>query len=119
MNILFCDDNFLMREIIKKIFSIRKDQLEVAVDGHDAFEKIQAKPNFFDVLVTDYVMPGLSGMELIEKLRALNLPLKMIMVTGYSDDVDRAALDRLQLNGFLKKPFTEDAFLDCVKNVGG
>ena len=74
-----------MREIIKKIFSIRKEQVEIAVDGQDAFEKIQANPNFFDVLVTDYMMPRLSGTELIERLRELNLPLKMVMVTGYSD----------------------------------
>lgn len=118
MKILICDDNFLIREIVKAMFSVRKHQVEIAIDGQDALEKIQAKPNFFDVLITDYIMPRLSGAELVERLRALNLSLKTIMITGYSDHMDDGTLDRLRLNGFLKKPFTENELLDCVNTLG-
>jgi len=116
MNILLCDDDHLIREIIVAMLHIGRHQVEVAYDGQDALEKIQAKS--FDVLITDFILPRFSGIELIEKVRGMNIPLKVILITGFPDEVDRVALDRLQPNAYFIKPFNLIKLLDCVKTLG-
>ena len=118
MNILVCDDDELIREIVALMLRNGRHQVEIAIDGQDALEKIQSNPNSFDALVTDFKMPRLSGVELVERLREMKNPLKVIMITGYSDEVKKGALDRLGLNGFLKKPFKMPELLDCVNALG-
>jgi len=115
MKIIFCDDDHLFRTIGEAILRMGMHDVEIAYDGQDALEKIQA--NSFDVLVTDYKMPRLTGGELVEKLRELNIPIKVIMITGYPNEIEKAAMDRLRLNGFLKKPFKAAALLECVHNL--
>lgn len=116
MKILVCDDDNLMREVVAVILLIGNHQVEIAYDGQEALEKIQA--NSFDVLITDHKMPRLSGIKLIEHLREMKNPVKVIMMTAYSDEIDMEALDELRLNGFFKKPFNSIDLLDCVKNLG-
>ena len=73
--------------------------------------------NSFDLLITDNRMPRLSGIELVEKLRALNVPIKVSMASGFETQSSAGVRKRLELNGVLQKPFTKAELLDCVKNL--
>jgi DNA-binding NarL/FixJ family response regulator len=60
-------------------------------------------------VLTDVVMPGLSGVTLVERLRSLRPGLKVLFMSGYTD---RQIVDSTTLNaaaGFIHKPFTPDA----------
>lgn len=114
MKILVCDDDPLMRHIISKILNTGGHQVELTWGGHEALEIIQANPNSFHVLITDNNMPRMTGIELIEKIRALGVRMKMIMTIGNSAHLDTEVQERLRLDGILSKLFTKNELLDCV-----
>ncbi|MEI8340170.1 MAG: response regulator [Verrucomicrobiota bacterium] len=118
MKILVCDDNSAVKMIISSVLESLGRQLEFACDGQDALEKIQAAPNSFDLLITDILMPRLTGIELVEKIRALNLPMKVIMITGFPTELNTEVRDRPKVDGFLIKPFKATDLLACLKKIG-
>ena len=118
MKILVCDDDPPMRNIVTMVLKSLGHEMDVACDGQEAFEKIRAAPNFFDVLIADNLMPRLTGIELVAKLRALNIPIKVIMITGFPKQLNPEVRDRLRVDGLLFKPFRPAELLDCVKNLG-
>ena len=89
-------------------------EVTLSCDGQDALEKIQA--NTFDVLITDNKMPRLSGVQLIEILREMNNPLKIIMITGFASQLN--AEKKPLFDGLLIKPFRAKDILECLRNLG-
>jgi len=110
MKILVCDDEPEVNLFLLMVLEPEGYEVETAFDGQDALEKILATPNSFDVLITDNRMPRLTGVELIHELRALNLSLKIIMMTGFELENE----EKRNLDGFLMKPFGASALLDCL-----
>jgi CheY-like chemotaxis protein len=78
--------------------------IEVARDGQEAFARLLREPRI-DLLVTDVHMPGLSGVELVERIRAeptlVSLPVVAISSAG---EAEQEALSRLGVSLFLRKP---------------
>lgn len=93
-------------------------QVETAVDGQDALEIINKHPASFDVLITDNGMPRVTGIQLVEKIRGLNLPVKVIMASMFCPPLDAETAERLRLDGLLKKPYTAKDLSDCLENLG-
>ena len=116
MKILVCDDERVVSMFVSLILEPEGCQVVTAFDGQDALEKIQADPVSFDVLITDYRMPRLNGMELIETLRAKNIRLKIMMMTGFVRQLD--AMDQEPLfDKLLAKPFRAEQLLDCFHDL--
>jgi two-component system cell cycle sensor histidine kinase/response regulator CckA len=118
MKILVCDDEHLVRVIVSTILESAGHQVETACDGQEALENIRAHPNSYDLLIADNIMPRLNGVELVENVRASNIQVKVVMITGFPNQVNAGTRDRLRLNGFLNKPFKPDELLDCVNQLG-
>ena len=55
--------------------------------GRKAFDKFSAHPDNFDVLITDFTMPRMTGLELIKQVKAIRPALPAILHTGYADQV--------------------------------
>jgi len=117
MHIIVCEDDQLVRKIVSSVLELGGHRVENACDGQEAFEKIQANPGAFDLLVADNLMPRLSGLELVEKLRGLHFTLKTVMVTGFATNLDVAEQERLQISGSIKKPFKPKELLECVNSL--
>jgi FixJ family two-component response regulator len=87
-------------------------------------EHFLATNDFADTscLVTDLQMPGLNGVELLEKLRSQGCQMPIIVVTAYPSEKHRTrALDAGAV-GFLSKPFNEESLIECLAtaiNGGG
>lgn len=98
---------------------LRKAGLNVtiAADGDAALAHLSAGKRF-DGLVTDYAMPGLSGLALIELAHEVTPGLPVLVITGYSRDIDLLMRlpSRVQL---LVKPFTRKVFLDYIERMVG
>ena len=68
----------------------------------------------FACLITDLRMPGMSGIELYERLRATGWRIPTILVSAYSDQLDRALACRAGILSCLRKPFTPEALLESI-----
>jgi CheY-like chemotaxis protein len=113
---LVVDDSPLPRAVIAR--TLRGQGLEVreAGDGDEALSAARTLDRPLDLLVTDVVMPGLAGPVLAERLRVLHPGVRVVLVSGYSEE----AVDLSRLGGgarFLGKPFTPAELLATVADV--
>jgi len=117
MKILVCDDEPSVTEYVVIVLRSEGHEVEASFDGLEALEKIQADPGLYDVLITDNRMPRMSGIELIKELRALKLPLKIIMITGFVVQLETAPGDQQLFDRLLLKPFRAAELLNCFNEL--
>jgi two-component system sensor histidine kinase EvgS len=93
----------------------------VATDGDQALQVFGRRP--FDLLITDYNMPGMDGMTLARRVRQLYPQTAIIMITGYSSDVLRDQADSADIRCILDKPTRlveiRSAALQALRNWTG
>jgi two-component system cell cycle sensor histidine kinase/response regulator CckA len=115
--VLICDDDDGVREILANVLKVRAYVVLQARNGAHALEVARAHQGAIDLLITDLVMPGLSGTELAAELRESQPDLEVLYVSGYTDD--RAVLSGALGPGahFLPKPFLPGEFARTVHAI--
>src|SRR6185369_5507450 len=78
--VLIAEDDFFIRDIYSKVFSMAGYTVELAVDGQDAIDKIKAQPQPYDMLLLDIMMPKVTGLDVLKQLRAMPSPFKEMSV---------------------------------------
>jgi PAS domain S-box-containing protein len=103
----------LASEILKRVgYSVLE-----AADGAAALEVVQRHEGDIHLLVTDMVMPGLSGRDLAERLRALRKALPVLYISGYVQDASARAALASERSAFVAKPFTPELLTDRVREL--
>ncbi|HEY1956244.1 MAG TPA: PAS domain S-box protein [Polyangiaceae bacterium] len=115
--ILLVEDEDQVRALAKAVLARQGYEVHAAENGNAAlalFDKLEGK---IDLLLTDVVMPKMSGRELAEKLAPIRPELKVLFMSGYTDDtvVHHGVLD--SGIAFLQKPITPDALARKVREV--
>ncbi|WP_248305166.1 response regulator [Devosia sp. 1566] len=113
--ILLVDDAVGLRDLTQMHLSDAGYAVTCAASGTEALELIRGGADRFDVIVTDYAMPNMSGLDLITAARAQRPLWPAVIISGYADleDVARRPSDV----PLLAKPFTRAALLQAVRNV--
>lgn len=88
-----------------------------AVNGENALEVLESAEHAIDLVVTDVVMPGLDGPGLIRRVRETHPDLKVIFISGYTEETFRQRLDADVEVHFLSKPFSLQQLAGKVKEV--
>jgi DNA-binding response OmpR family regulator len=104
--ILVVDDEQTVCNSVKRILSRRGYDVSQALNVDDAVRLI--KEMSFDLVITDLMIPGTSGMELLEIVRDHYPDLDVIMITGYASIESAVKATRLGASAYLPKPFTPD-----------
>lgn len=118
MSIMVVDDSSVMRKIV--IRSIRQagygdHDVEQAEDGVDALAKIKEFDP--DVVLSDWNMPNMNGLELLEALRAESIEVPFGFVTSESTSEQRSLAVAAGASFLLSKPFTADDLADRLGEV--
>ncbi len=113
--IMVVDDERLVRWSISN--GLKKDSHEVfcAEDGEEAVEK--AKQNAFDLVITDFRMPGMNGAEVLEHLKQLSPETKVMILTSYSAELSKQRAMELGAWEYMEKPFVVDEIRDLVQTA--
>ena len=85
VRLLIVDDNDDILSTFYEFFNSLGYEVKTAVDGFAALKILRDKPNFFNCLITDLVMPNISGVGLISIVKNEFPDLKTIAMTGYGD----------------------------------
>ena len=112
-NILVIDDEVGMREGCRRVLVPEGFQVKTAEHGVEGLRKL--REGTFDLVLLDVMMPGMSGLELLERIREHDPNIVCVMITGFAT-VDLAAQAMKQgARDFLPKPFTSDELLEVVQ----
>jgi two-component system chemotaxis response regulator CheY len=121
-NILIVDDSTPMRAVIKKIvkasgFNI--GQFFEAINGRDALKVLNHE--WIDLVLTDYNMPGMNGLELVEEMNK-DEDLKSIPAIMITTEGSRERVEEFMAKGvmdYIKKPFTPEQIKQKLKHIMG
>jgi CheY-like chemotaxis protein len=116
--VLLVEDEPSVRMAVRAIVSRAGYAVTEAVDGSNALQLWSTAVRPFDLLITDIVMPnGMNGVELATELRSRNPRLKVIISTGYSQDLLRRNGQMIPGTKLLLKPFTTESILKTIREV--
>ena len=114
-NILVIDDEESMRDSCRQTLSRDGNRVEVAQDGAGGLTMLQAES--FDLIILDLKMPGLSGMEVLKRIREYDPEAMVIVITGYATVESAVEAMKRGAYDFIPKPFTPDSLRAIVKRA--
>jgi len=118
MTILLVEDGDLLRALTAQILASGGYQVLTARHGTEALELARQFPAAIDLLITDVVMPGMLGTELARRLVAERPELRVLLISGESEETFRRANGRTS-GHFLRKPFIPEELLQRVRGLLG
>lgn len=116
-NILIVDDEEFIRFYIKKELERRGINSKVFEDGESALKYVERHPEEFGIAIIDCVMPKMSGIDLMDKLKELNSNLGIVLMSGkVLDKKLEARIEECKSCEFLSKPFDGSVLMNRLKN---
>ncbi|MCC7493840.1 MAG: PAS domain S-box protein [Fimbriimonadaceae bacterium] len=107
-HVLLVDDEPVIVRMATRILERLGMTVEAHSQAHAAYEALVSDPGRFDLVLTDQTMPGLTGLQLAARLRDLRPGLPVVVMTGFSQEIDPAEVDQLAVAAVLFKPFTAE-----------
>lgn len=104
--ILVVDDEDILIRCYQRILENAGYQVDYVKSGRDALKSIEAAP--YDLIILDYLMPEMNGMEALQRLRQVQSEVKVIMVTGLDRIETEMRAKELGVFDYLPKPFDPD-----------
>lgn len=117
MNILIAEDEPDMRKILRLYLEKEGYGVDTAADGQEALEMLYR--DNYDLLIADWMMPGMSGIRLCEEVRSRSLPLKIIMLTAKSDVESEIRGLGCGADDYIRKPFEPRLLLLRIRKLCG
>jgi PAS domain S-box-containing protein len=115
--ILLVEDEIGVRQLVREMLHRLGYKIHEASSGADAVRIFAQHQNTIDLLLTDVIMPQMSGRDLAERLKALQSSLKVLYISGYTDDM-LAHHGVLESNVYLlQKPFAPDELAKKLREV--
>ena len=115
--VLVVEDSATQREMLRHTLAMHGFAVEVAVDGSDAWQRLAHLAPA--VVLTDIVMPGMDGYQLCRAMkqdeRFASIPV--VLLTSLSEPKDVVAALECGADGFVAKPFAEDALLSRIRSI--
>ena len=108
LNVLFVEDDQLLREVSASLFTSFFNSVTTAADGKEGYEMYQdyyEKNNeFYDIVISDIKMPNMNGIEMCTEIKKLHFEQAIIFITAYDEVEYLHEAIELSVNGFLNKP---------------
>ncbi len=111
--ILIVDDQLDIIDVLER-FLLKSGKVEVTTNSNPKAALIDIKNNNYDLVLTDIMMPTLSGVEILESIKKISPTIKVIMMTAYDTPLKKDKSVKLNCDGYITKPFTD---LKSVENV--
>jgi signal transduction histidine kinase/CheY-like chemotaxis protein len=115
--ILLAEDEKAVRKLIQNVLRQYGYHVISACDGAEAVELARKRETVIDLLITDVVMPRLSGIELAKQLQTMCPGLKMIFMSGYAQEGSFTTTPLGEEVEILEKPFSPDVLLAVVRKL--
>jgi len=112
MKILLIDDDEWIRDSLQLFFEAEGCQLialETAEEGLSALRE-----DTYDIIIVDYKLPGQDGIEFLKQIRNAHSNAIKILITAYKSEPVVSEAKKLDIQGFIEKPFTSETFFGSL-----
>ncbi len=117
VKVLLVEDNELNAEIASFMFESHGMEVELAVNGKEAVDAVAERPDYYDIVFMDIMMPVMNGLEAARAIRALDkgsdVPICAMTANAFADDI-KQSLDA-GMNAHLTKPLKEKEIVDALR----
>ena len=115
--ILVVEDEPILRKLVQEVLKMNGYAVLEAIQGEDALRLCDAHEGMIDLLLTDVMMPGMSGAELAARTVAARPETKVLFMSGYADDTLQRHGVRDADSAFIQKPFKPAELAQKVRDV--
>jgi two-component system, cell cycle sensor histidine kinase and response regulator CckA len=115
--VLVCEDEPLVRRLVERILKRHGYAVIIAATPEDALELAGGAAEPIDMLVSDVIMPGMTGPDLAERVAALQPDIRTLFMSGYTAETITGRGNLPIGSAFLEKPFDGDALLRAVHDL--
>ena len=117
--ILLVEDDPVVRHVVRLLLELEGDSVLEAKDGEDALAVVNGYQGALDLLLTDVMMPGLSGAEVCDRVREGRPGLPTLFISGFYPEAVFPDHRLPEGSAFLAKPFMPDELIDAVDGLLG
>jgi PAS domain S-box-containing protein len=117
VNILFVDDEEPIAKMVENIFLRRGCHVTRTSDPLEALNIFSKKPDFFDVVITDQMMPDVTGENLAASILELRENTPIILCTGYINEISEERIRQIGIKKILAKPLNKEKLIAAVNEV--
>src|SRR6478609_8260839 len=114
-SILIIDDDKDICLVLSKFLGKNEYRVSIANSGEEGLRLLRS--NDYDLILCDYKLPDLTGIELLQKIKVLNAFVAVIIITGYSDVKTAVETFRYGANDYVTKPLYPDELLVTVRET--
>jgi CheY-like chemotaxis protein len=115
--ILLVDDDWLVGETIREILELFHFHVDFRTDPVDALNLFRREPDCFDLVITDMMMPGMTGDILAVEFMKIRQDIPVILCTGFSHLISKERAKSLGISKYLDKPITREMLATSVREV--
>jgi DNA-binding NtrC family response regulator len=115
--ILIIDDDRHMRTACSRALSKAGHIVTCAETGDEGLREIRDPSSNIDVVLLDQLMPGMSGTDVLDQIKAMDPNLPVIIITGFVTEETAAEIIKRGARNCLPKPFTPEQLRNAVKNA--
>ena len=117
LRVLLVDDHAIVREGLKRMLSATAPQwtTDEAADGHEALARLQQQR--YDVAIIDISMPGMSGLDLLRRVRADHPLLRVLMLSMHTEELYAMRAFKAGANGYVTKDSSTRQLVEAVSKV--
>jgi len=113
--ILVVDDDMEMRKALQFFLKKKGFDVHLAKDASEAC--IQFGIDSYDLVITDILMPGITGLNLIRRLQQMSGNVEFIVITGADSSENRDEAKTLGASGYFVKPFETNKLLEVIETI--
>jgi CheY-like chemotaxis protein len=117
--ILFVDDEIMLVDIGQQVLERLGYKVVARTSPIEALELFKAKPDYFDLVITDQTMPGMTGDVLAKELMRIRPDLPVIICTGYSQAMDHERAKQRGIKACVMKPILIHEIAAAIRNALG
>jgi CheY-like chemotaxis protein len=117
LHVLIVDDDRHVREVDALRLRRMGHDATICADPQKALALVDADPDAFDLLVTDQVMAGLTGLDLAERVRDRGYDVPVVIMSGFSADLTAENVRAAGVHKVLHKPFGDEEWTSVLQSI--
>jgi len=115
--ILLVDDEESIAKLQKRILENLGYSVTMHVNSREALESFKARPNYFDLVISDMTMPNMTGNQLAIELKMIRSNIPVIICTGFSETIDQENFKKMGIEKLLMKPVSKSNLTRTVREI--